>query len=46
MQKVHGAPVNTGVEHRRFLDQPVLGTLALSLALFLILCAIIYFARP
>ena len=44
MQKVHGAPVDTGFEPRRgYLARPVMGSLLVSLALLLILCALIYF---
>lgn len=44
MQKVHGAPLETGFEPRRgYLAQPVVGPLVVSLALLLILCAVIFF---
>jgi hypothetical protein len=44
MQKVHGPPFETPGDARRgFLHQRVLSTLAVSLSLLLILCALIYF---
>ena len=44
MQKVHGPPVETPVHARqRYLDQPTLSALVVSLALLLMLCALIYF---
>ena len=44
MQKVHGPPVETPVHTRHgYLDQPAVTALLVSLALLLIICALIYF---
>ena len=47
MQKVHGAPLETGLAPRRgYLAQPAMGPLVVSLALLLVLGAIFYFGTP
>ncbi len=44
MHKVHGAPLETGFEPRRgYLTHPVMGPLVVSLALLLVLCAVVFF---
>ena len=43
MQKVHGPPIDPTFKPRRYLAQPLLGPLLVSVLLLLVLCALILF---